>query len=76
MSCWTTTLPNSARNKAPVGQASRQPACSQCLHTSLIISQLLWKGRMTVTRPVSGSLIFSIKATCRQVVALKAPVLS
>ena len=34
MSCWTTTVPNSLRNSAPVGQASRQPACVQCLHTS------------------------------------------
>src|SRR5262245_30038914 len=28
------TPPNSVRTIAPVGQASRQPACSQCLQTS------------------------------------------
>src|SRR5215218_746443 len=39
MSCWTTTVPNSVRNSAPVGQASRQPACVQCLQTSDDISQ-------------------------------------
>src|SRR3954463_15269813 len=39
MSCWTTTVPNSVRNRAPVGQTSRQPASVQCLHTSDSISQ-------------------------------------
>src|SRR3954471_20708458 len=39
MSPWTTTLPNSVRNSAPVGQTSRQPAWVQCLHTSELISQ-------------------------------------
>src|SRR5215212_2055699 len=39
MSCWTTTVPNSVRNSAPVGQTSRQPACVQCLQTSELISQ-------------------------------------
>ena len=39
MSCCTTTVPNSVRNSAPVGQTSRQPACVQCLHTSEAISQ-------------------------------------
>src|SRR3954447_26170784 len=39
MSCWTTTVPNSVRNSAPVGQTSRQPACVQCLQTSEDISQ-------------------------------------
>src|SRR3712207_4790897 len=39
MSCCTTTVPNSVRNSAPVGQASRQPACVQCLQTSDDISQ-------------------------------------
>src|SRR3954471_1586373 len=38
MSPWTTTVPNSVRNSAPVGQTSRQPACVQCLHTSDDIS--------------------------------------
>src|ERR1700754_3240486 len=39
MSSWTTTVPNSVRKSAPVGQTSRQPACVQCLHTLDIISQ-------------------------------------
>src|ERR1700735_3985868 len=39
MSSWTTTVPNSVRISAPVGQTSRQPASEQCLHTSLDISQ-------------------------------------
>src|SRR3954451_1405262 len=38
MSPWTTTVPNSVRNSAPVGQTSRQPACVQCLQTSELIS--------------------------------------
>ena len=38
-SSWTTTVPNSVRNSAPVGQTSRQPAWVQCLHTSDDISQ-------------------------------------
>src|ERR1700727_3609782 len=38
-SACTTTVPNSVRNNAPVGQTSRQPACVQCLHTSEDISQ-------------------------------------
>src|SRR3712207_6797323 len=39
MSPCTTTVPNSVRNSAPVGQTSRHPACVQCLHTSELISQ-------------------------------------
>src|SRR5689334_24894011 len=39
MSCCTTTVPNSVRNSAPVGQTSRQAACVQCLQTSDDISQ-------------------------------------
>src|SRR3954469_12989669 len=39
MSPCTTTVPNSVRNSAPVGQTSRQPACVQCLQTSEDISQ-------------------------------------
>src|SRR3954454_15076528 len=39
MSPWTTTVPNSVRNSAPVGQTSRQPACVLCLQTSELISQ-------------------------------------
>src|SRR3954452_13308192 len=36
---WTTTVPNSVRNSAPVGQTSRQAAWVQCLQTSDDISQ-------------------------------------
>src|SRR5690349_22814080 len=65
MSCWTTTVPNSVRNSAPVGQTSRQPACVQYLHTSLDINQ----------RRLS-SCCCSMKATCRQVSAPRPCVLS
>src|SRR5687768_5439385 len=34
MSGWMYTPPNSVRMIEPVGQASRHPACSQCLQTS------------------------------------------
>src|SRR5438105_4510209 len=37
-SSWITTVPNSVRKIAPVGQTSRQPACVQCLQTSDSIS--------------------------------------
>src|SRR3954452_14427665 len=57
MSCCTTTVSNSVRNSAPVGQASRHGAGEQCLQTSLIISQLLWKGCISVTRPPSPSFV-------------------
>src|SRR4051794_1854777 len=33
-SSWTTTVPNSVRNSAPVGHTSRHGAVVQCLHTS------------------------------------------
>src|SRR6185503_15543370 len=36
---WITTVSNSVRMIAPVGHTSRQPAWTQCLHTSDIISQ-------------------------------------
>src|SRR3954452_1078600 len=39
MSGCTTTVPNSVRNSAPVGQTSRQAAWVQCLQTSEDISQ-------------------------------------
>src|SRR5699024_10130434 len=38
-SFWTTTVPNSVRNSAPVGHTSRHPAWVQCLHTSEDMSQ-------------------------------------
>src|SRR5512137_2763814 len=66
-SCWTTTLPMSVRMMALVGQAFRQPASLQCLHESLSNSQRAL---------VRFSLNCSMKRTCRQSVALNAPVLS
>ena len=39
VSDWITTVSNSVRMMAPVGQTSRQGALTQCLQTSLIISQ-------------------------------------
>src|SRR3989440_7527708 len=33
-SSWTTTVPNSVRNRAPVGHTSRHAASVQCLQTS------------------------------------------
>jgi len=53
---WITTVSNSVRMMAPVGHTSRHPAWTQCLHTSLIISQ----------RPSYGPLNCSMKRTCRQ----------
>src|SRR3954447_16118302 len=38
MSSWTTTVPNSVRNRDPVGHTSRQAAWVQCLQTSEAIS--------------------------------------
>ena len=68
MSSCTTTVPNSVRNSAPVGHTSRQAACVQCLHTSEAISQRM---------PPSGSAAgCSMNATCRQLSAPSAPVLS
>src|SRR5689334_4226267 len=65
MSSCTTTVPNSVRTNAPVGHTSRQAACVQCLQTSLDISQR-----------VPCCVFCSMNATCRQVSALSAPVLS
>jgi hypothetical protein len=39
MSAWITTVSNSVRMIAPVGQASMQPAFVQCLQTSDMNSQ-------------------------------------
>src|SRR3982750_3657756 len=63
MSCWTTTVPYSVRNNAPVGQTSRQAACVQCLQTSEDINQR------------RGSPC-SMNATCRHVLAPSSEVLS
>ncbi len=54
---WMTTVSNSVRMMAPVGQTSRHPAWTQCLQTSLIMSQ----------RPPSRSAgNCSTNLTCRQ----------
>src|SRR6478735_3957726 len=89
MSSCTTTVPNSVRNRAPVGQTSRQPAFVQCLQTFDDINQ-----RNSVRSPASAcspggpivgipsstggraGLRCSMKATCRQLSALSPPVLS
>src|SRR5918996_4650111 len=65
MSSCTTTVPNSVRNSDPVGHTSRQAAWVQCLHTSDIMSQ-----RRSAPWPCST------KATCRQVLAPRPPLLS
>ena len=63
---WITTVSNSVRMIAPVGHTSIQPALTQCLHTSLIISQ----------RPSYGPLNCSMNLTCRQCVPSSFRVLS
>src|SRR5579884_2588674 len=63
------TLPNSLHTIAPVGHASKHPACVQCLHTSLIISQRGGASR-------ESSCACSTNATCRQVVPDRCVVLS
>src|SRR4051794_23815946 len=66
MSSCTTTVPNSVRNSDPVGHTSRHAAWVQCLQTSLSISH----------RKSPGAALCSMNATCRQVLAPSAPVLS
>src|SRR4029077_19105401 len=85
-SSWTTTVPNSVRNSAPVGHTSRQADSVQCLHTSLDISQrTLSDGGFAggVPPPSDGGgwggappAGCSMKATWRQVDAPRATVLS
>src|SRR5215207_6299307 len=58
---------------APVGHTSRQPARTQCLHTSLIISHRLPCRKPFISR-FTGSC--SMKRTCRQSSAFRCPVLS
>src|SRR5215207_6773457 len=58
---------------APVGHTSRQPARTQCLHTSLIISHRLPCRKPFISR-LTGSC--SMKRTCRQSSAFRCPVLS
>src|SRR5436309_10232719 len=70
-SCCTTTVSNSVRNSAPVGQTSRQAAWVQCLHTSELMSQ------RTPLSPATGLvMVCSMKATWRHVSELRLPVLS
>src|ERR1041384_6585823 len=84
-SSWTTTVPNSVRNSAPVGQTSRHAACVQCLQTSEDMSQRgapaepLSDGSATAPSPATGTrrgLCCSMNATWRQVSAPRADVLS
>src|SRR5580692_7387126 len=81
-SSWTTTVPNSVRISAPVGQTSRQPASVQCLHTSLDISHRDpgSSGGLADSSPRAGAapgrrVICSMNATCRQVEAPRLAVL-
>ena len=84
MSSCTTTVPNSVRNSAPVGQTSRQAACVQCLHTSDDISQRKSPPVAAVRLPAAIRARYlrssrprcSMNATCRQVSAPRPPVLS
>src|SRR5918995_7315148 len=64
---WMTTVSYSVRMMAPVGQTSRQPACTQCLQTSLISSQ---------RPPTRSSGNCSMNWTCRQFSPLSSRVLS
>src|ERR1041385_7954847 len=67
----TYTLSNSVRTMAPVGQLSRQPARTQCLQTSEEKSH-----EKAPASWVDRAIGLSIKATCRQVDAPRATVLS
>ena len=76
MSSCTTTVPNSVRNSAPVGQTSRHAAWVQCLQTSDDISQRNSSGRPVPGSWVPSGLRCSMNATCRQVSAPSPTVLS
>src|SRR5579872_2706260 len=67
------TLPNSVRMIAPVGQASRHPAFSQCLQTSEENSQDISPGAFP---PRPASISPSTNFTCRHVECPSARVLS
>src|SRR5205823_9667740 len=67
------TPPNSVRTIAPVGQASRHPAFSQCLQTSDEKDHEFISGALP---PKPGSGVCSTNFTCRHVCAPTAPVLS
>src|SRR5215211_530740 len=80
MSSWTTTVPNSVRTSAPVGQTSRQAAEVQCLHTSELISQRMPSRAGGTSGPCNGrsgtstGADCSMKATWRQLLAPSMPV--
>src|SRR3954451_5488179 len=69
----TTTVPNSVRNSAPVGQTSRHGAVVQCLHTSEDMSQRMPSSSAGLA---STGLDCSMSATWRHVSELSRPVLS
>src|SRR5438105_12376010 len=73
MSSCTTTVPNSVRNSAPVGQTSRHAAWVQCLHTSDDISQ---RSVSPSWLPSCSGLRCSTNATCRHELAPSVDVLS
>jgi hypothetical protein len=70
-SSWTTTVPNSVRNSAPVGHTSRHAAVVQCLHTSEAISQ-----RSPSSPSAATGRRCSMNATWRQVSEPRRAVLS
>src|SRR3954447_15086894 len=72
-SSWTTTVPNSVRNSAPVGQTSRHGAVVQCLQTSEDINQRMPSSSAGLAGTVR---VCSMNATWRQVSELSRPVLS
>src|SRR5215472_6293099 len=85
MSGWMYTFSNSLWRMAPVGQACWQGAMTQCLQTSLIISQRFSWGtlgrtsssiRVVDRSPSAGGVNCSMNFTCRQDVADNSPVLS
>src|SRR3954470_803957 len=73
MSCWTTTVPNSVRKRAPVGQTSRHAAWVQCLQTSDSMSQ---RSPVPPFPSANSGFSCSTKATWRHVLAESSPVLS
>src|SRR5437660_12608867 len=87
MSGWMYTFSNSLWRMAPVGQACWQGAVTQCLQTSLIMSQRFSWGapgtrssaiRAPDVSPLAGGggVNCSMNFTCRQDVADNSPVLS
>src|SRR5262249_17152224 len=64
MSGWTKTVSSSVRTIDPVGQASRQPACSQCLQPSETNDHDTCSPELP---PTPNAVSISTKATCRHV---------